>query len=129
MSKMVIQYSLQGEHIAHFASLTEAAKAVKSTPSQIFAACCTSKYKANRTAAGFQWRLFSHTLKISPYIPCEVNSPKGCKQYDTKGLLIKSFPSLGEAARQTGIQRSGISKCCSGRLLTSGGYIWKYNWD
>ena len=40
--------------------------------------------------------------------------------------LKQNFYSAGEAARQTGADQSGITKCCKGKQKTAGGYHWKY---
>lgn len=40
--------------------------------------------------------------------------------------LNKVFPSINEAARQLGIDKGSISKCCRGNLKTCGGYHWRY---
>ena len=42
------------------------------------------------------------------------------------GELLAIFPSTHEAERVTGIYHSHISKCCNGKLKSSGGYIWRY---
>lgn len=48
-------------------------------------------------------------------------------QFDKNGNLIKEFPSLQEAARQTGCGQGNISVVCNnGRLKTAGGFIWKF---
>lgn len=49
-------------------------------------------------------------------------------QYDFNGNLIKVYPSIRQAVRETGIDHSTISRCCSGdrNAKTAGGYIWKY---
>lgn len=49
-------------------------------------------------------------------------------QYDVDGNIIKTYPSIREAVRETGIEHSTISRCCSGgrNTKTAGGYVWKY---
>ena len=44
---------------------------------------------------------------------------------DTK-VTIQEFPSLKEAGEETNISKHSISACCSGKLQTAGGYIWKF---
>lgn len=39
----------------------------------------------------------------------------------------KIYPSLHQAARQTGAHFKNISACCRGKINTSGGYHWKYS--
>ena len=57
-------------------------------------------------------------LKLANVIPIN--------QYSLDQKLIRSFYSVHEAYRQTGIATSSISKCCKGKLKTAGKYIWKY---
>lgn len=47
-------------------------------------------------------------------------------QYDKSMNFINEYPSIREAVRQTGIDRSNISKCCKGKVKSAGGFIWKY---
>jgi len=43
--------------------------------------------------------------------------------------LIKTYPSIMEAGRETGIQFKNIHKVCCGGRKTAGGYAWKYAED
>lgn len=43
--------------------------------------------------------------------------------------LISVYPSMMQAARQTGIEVGNICYCCKGRYKTAGGYIWMYKKD
>ena len=52
---------------------------------------------------------------------------KSVKQYDMDGNYIKSYISLSEASRETGISISNISKNLRGKARKAGDYIWKYN--
>lgn len=36
------------------------------------------------------------------------------------------YPSISEAAGQTGLAASNISNCCNGKLKTTGGFHWKF---
>lgn len=49
-------------------------------------------------------------------------------QYDKQMNFIKEYPSVNEAARQTGINFNSISRCCRcvPHCKTAGGYIWKF---
>ena len=42
------------------------------------------------------------------------------------GKRIALFPSLSDAARQTGVNSGNVSSVCNGKLKTAGGYIWRY---
>ena len=41
--------------------------------------------------------------------------------------LLDTYYSVSEAARQTGLNQSNISKCCSGKRKSVGGYRWEYS--
>jgi hypothetical protein len=46
-------------------------------------------------------------------------------QYTLDNKLVKVYQSQRDASRITGFKREGIKDCCSGRQLSSCGYIWK----
>lgn len=45
---------------------------------------------------------------------------------DTENNVLKIYPSIREAERETGILHSSISNCLHGKSKTSGGYKWRY---
>lgn len=47
-------------------------------------------------------------------------------QYSIDGKLITTYKSVREAARMTGLQSGAIGRCCSGKLKTAGGYVWRH---
>ena len=55
-------------------------------------------------------------------------NPKAKKvsQYDMNGNLIKIWDYIGQASKELGINRIGITNCCRGKSKSSGGFIWKY---
>ena len=40
--------------------------------------------------------------------------------------ILHFYKSAMDASSETGIDNSGIGKCCKGKKKTAGGYIWKY---
>lgn len=48
-------------------------------------------------------------------------------QYTLDGKYVNDYPSISEAARQTNIRRSSISKCCLGFYQVAGPFVWAYN--
>ena len=50
-------------------------------------------------------------------------------QYDTDGNLLNVFASITEASKKTGVRICAIQHGCSGRTITSKGYIWRYKED
>lgn len=51
---------------------------------------------------------------------------RSVKKLSLEGKLLKEYPSIKDAAKETGLPHSSISFCCSGRYQTAGGYKWKY---
>lgn len=53
---------------------------------------------------------------------------KPIQQLDLNGKLLAEYPSVGEAARATGILATSIGQCANGkpRHATAGGYKWLY---
>lgn len=54
---------------------------------------------------------------------------RSVKQYNLSGLLINEFYSIKEASKNTGINHSKISSCCTKNRYTAGGFIWRYDDD
>ena len=46
------------------------------------------------------------------------------KDIHMTNIIIKIYPSISEAHRNTGI--NNISACLNGKQKTAGGYIWEY---
>lgn len=62
----------------------------------------------------------------------QINHPQKSKvvyQYSLSGELIKEWKSGKEVERQLGFDQGSISKCCSGKQKTCGGYKWEYNYE
>lgn len=47
-------------------------------------------------------------------------------QLDYNGNTINRFSGIREASRVTGIQSSGITRCCKGEYKKYKGYVWRY---
>lgn len=52
---------------------------------------------------------------------------KSVNQLDLEGNFIALWESVSQAGKDLGIDYTGISNCCNGKLKTSGGYIWKWS--
>lgn len=46
--------------------------------------------------------------------------------FTKEGEFLKIYPSIAQAVRETGVLQSGISRCITKKIKTSGGYIWRY---
>ena len=56
----------------------------------------------------------------------DITSKRVC-QYSRNGDLITTWKSLSEASRNLNVQIGNITKCCQGKIHTTGGYIWRYD--
>ena len=50
------------------------------------------------------------------------------KQFTASGEYIRTWPSISEAGRQTGINRKSLTNCCKfhPKNKTAGGFVWRY---
>lgn len=48
------------------------------------------------------------------------------KQYDLQNNYIKTFDTINDAAKESGLICSDILKVMDGKRKSRGGYIWKY---
>lgn len=77
---------------------------------------CTHKYNTNYGSCIEKDRIKHINHKsLSKPIVCYKN-----------GVVVKEYPSIREAQRQTGIKNQNITLCCQGKLKRTGGYQWKY---
>ena len=52
---------------------------------------------------------------------------KKVSQYTKKGEFIKTYSSLTEAQKETGIAKTHISACCHNKYHSAGGFIWSFS--
>lgn len=48
------------------------------------------------------------------------------QRYTLGGMLIETYPSIGEAIRKTGVSYNVIHRCASGRTKSGKGFVWKH---
>jgi group I intron endonuclease len=114
-SKKIYKYTLDGEYIREYSSVTEAAKAVGGKASNL-CVVCSGKMKSSH---GYIWS-YEKNDEISTAF-------KRIHQYDLDGVFIKTYDTLTEASNSVGGKLAAISNVCSGRNKTSYGYRWSYN--
>lgn len=117
----VEQYDLQGNYIASYESIKQAQEI---NHNYHIGACCRGE---RVTAGGYQWvftevKPGENTIKFD-LIP---HSERPITQYDLKGIKIKDFNSIVEAAKETNINYTSILKVCQKKGHTAGGYRWSY---
>lgn len=98
--------------------------------------------KYDNRAENLEWVTYSYNSKHSYFdnnraesLKIWVNQvqPKAAEasktkvaQYDLNDNLIAVFDSQREASEETNTCRSSITRCCTGKRKTAGGYKWKY---
>jgi len=129
-NKLISQYELNGQLIASYPSAAEAARQTKLSRSTI-AGCAAGKF---HTCGDYIWRYDEYDENgdlIDPIIEPRNHSTflnkKPVNQFTLDGEKIASYPSVKEAARETGLGATGIGNCLSRRTKTSGGYKWEYD--
>ena len=115
----VIQYSLLGEMIAEYDSISAAAKAHNIDPSNLRSVLNSE----TKSAGGYRWKRIG-----------EQTQKRDCKsvkitQLDYNGNIINHFDSITQAEKTTGINRKSIRWAISGKQKSAGGYIWRTDTD
>ena len=121
-SKKVVQYSYDGtKEIARYKSISEAARNVGISDGHISE--CLSGTRTH--AGGYVWKpddgkkyplTFFSKRPITPVAQIDMTTNK----------IIAAYDSVKEASDKTGINRSCINACVTGRRNQSGGYKWEY---
>lgn len=126
-AKPVVCLEKNGQFVARYDSAGEAEKKAGYTNSSVLT-CCKTK---NRTHKGKIFMFEDEYISDGAYI---YQKPKStiCKkiiQCDLFGNKIKSFESVTQASKETGIKRSNISQNLTKKCKTSHGYIFVYEDD
>lgn len=128
-SKPVLQYDSDGTFIKEWESAVVASKETGILRSDI-TSCCNNKIK---TCGGFIWKHKKDELKhedIDKHKPFYYQC-KPINQYSIDGKFIRKYKSIKEAVLENNFNnKSGLSNihyCCSGKIKTAYGYIWKYD--
>lgn len=127
--KPVSQYSLRGEKLAQYGSISAASLATGICTSSIVAACKRIKMVS---AGGFIWQYGNGSLTIdtSFYHRFIENSKRKLRKKITRflpcGKRMATYKSLEEAGKKNGISPAAISDCLRGKTTVCGGFIWKY---
>lgn len=117
----VFQYTIDGQFIKEYTSISEAQKEFSQNASTIWKA----SHGLVPTAYGYRW-----SLEKKEYLLEYCNTKiKPIYQYDTNKNLIAEFLSLKEAALSLGDinKKTNISAAALGKRKTAYGYIWSYN--
>ena len=84
--------------------------------------------KTNNTVGNLEWMSIKDNNNYGTRNKRAAESlSKQVQMFDkSTGELLAIFSSIHEAERVTGIANQSISKCCLGKLKSSGGYVWRY---
>jgi hypothetical protein len=120
-AKKVRQYSKEGDFIAEYPSIKDAALAInKPNATSDITNCCKGNLK---TASGFIWRYKGRR----PPKPFKNDSLRKIEQYGFEGEKVATFNSIKDAIIAIG---HGTPTCIgnnlSGRSHSAYGYVWKY---
>ena len=120
----VCQYTMNGEFIKRYKSITEASIEVGVNKSLIVE-CCEGHRKTGKC---YIWRYADEELMQQHIDWC--NNIKNKKvpilQYSLSYEFMKYFDGVNIAGKLTGIDPSAIVRCCKRMQKTAGGYIWRY---
>lgn len=122
--KKVIQYSLSGEKIQEFVSLSEAARQTDSQSAKI-TLCCQFKRKTHN---GFQWRFKEDEQNSIQKVSEPITKKKQVAQIDPKtNEVIATYESIAAAARAVNGTGSAITHVIKGdkQTKTHKGFGWK----
>ena len=117
-SKKVYQYTLQGEFVQEWISVSEVERELGYSRSMIVD-CCNGK---RSSACGFQWR-YRKDDEIGVIIP----RVRKINQYNLDKEFIKTWNSATEIMNILGYSNGEILKCCKREISTYKDFIWIYD--
>lgn len=123
--KKVHQYDMEGNYVATFESLSEAAASVGITISSV----SSSAYqRTTLTAGGFIWRMGKRRPRIAvATILKRIRATRGAPvtQYDLDGEKIKTYYNVAQAAKAIGVERRSLSSAVNGDILVFASSVWR----
>lgn len=123
IAKKVAQYDLDGNLIKIWHCISDAERELNI---HNIVGCCQRKSNY-KTVGGYIWRYFEDELTEEDIAQCKKGKGRKCvANYTLSGELVNVFESITDAALNTGIKHSNISRCCREVRPTAGGFIWKY---
>jgi hypothetical protein len=129
-NKQVTQYNLQGKKIETYNSVTIAAEKMGISRTHI----STHARGIEFSAGGFIWRYGSfNEIDIMPMLEAISQRKKNNKeifgkkvsQYSMNGNRIAIYPTINDAAKETGVKQSEISNVINKKRYSAGGFIGK----
>ena len=122
--RAVIQYSMDGEKIQEYISISEAARQTGSLVEKIVCCCRHERVTHNN----FQWRYKDEEVKKLSPVEERITAPKRVAQIDPKtNEIIAIYDSMCQAAKAVNGTQSAITHVIKGdkQTKTHKGYGWK----
>ena len=119
--KQVYQYTLNGEFVAEYSSLTQAALNIGINHAAI-GSCC--RKGINHSSHGYRWSYEYLGEQIEWELMQNHNFYQEVFCYDLEGNFIKYYESVTKAMNDTGIDSSLISGCYLGKTSNTKQYRW-----
>lgn len=115
----VYQYTLAGDYVGEYRSVTEAGRQFSDTAFTSISGCCNG---SNKSAFGFQWSHEKHH-SIPPYK--RKTNARPIIQCTMDGKLVKEWPSASAACEENGYNKSLLFACLRGKYKQCYGFVWK----
>lgn len=120
----VYQYKLDGEFVREWKSTAEIQRQLGYHHGNIWA-CCNGVYASSN---GYQWSYTKYDRMKPIKTPTQRTAEKqsnAVEQYTKDWEFVAEYPSMQEAARQTGYSQGFISLACNGKKELAYGHRWK----
>jgi hypothetical protein len=118
IARPVIQYTLEGRKVFKYASANQAALQTGFSPTVILD--CLAK--RSKVSHGFVWRFANEPYK-GEYKNYRIGKP--VTQFTLQGKKIRTYPTIQNAALNSGLTAANIQKNFIGQNRTAGGFIWR----
>ncbi len=121
--KQVDQFDMNGNKIATYKSITDAANITNTSPNKI-SDCCNLKRNSTNL---FQWRFHSDGYQSLPKSEIPKTTRKRVARCDKDGNILQIYDSLHQAAKDVNGTQSAITHVLKGdkQTITHKGYYWK----
>lgn len=117
-TRVVCQYDFAGNFIRKYNGIQEAKRI---TGINNISGCCNGKYKS---AGSYVWRFLGDAFNKYELPKCYT-----IDMYDSSKNFIKSFSTISEASKITGIKSTDILRACNNDNATADGYFWVKSTD
>ena len=128
--RSVNQYDFNGNLLHTYKSLSEASE---KTGISVRTICHICKKNGAHSSQGY---IFRYSDDNSPWVYYDEEKCRGNKermrsvyQYDTNGNFVKSYQSISDTSRATGLSRRAIWSVLSGKQKTTHGFIFRHSND